>query len=44
MILNKKGDVTVNEGGMGGLAGTMDQRISSHPSTRNSSPGWTVRR
>ena len=31
MILNKKGDVTVNEGGMGGLAGTMDQRISSHP-------------
>lgn len=31
MILNKKGDVTVNEGGMGGLAGTMDQRIASHP-------------
>ena len=31
MILNKKGDVTVNEGAMGGLAGTMDQRISSHP-------------
>jgi non-lysosomal glucosylceramidase len=31
MILNKKGDVTINEGGMGGLAGTMDQRISSHP-------------
>jgi uncharacterized protein (DUF608 family) len=31
MILNKKGDVTLNEGGMGGLAGTMDQRISSHP-------------
>src|SRR5262249_27520536 len=31
MILNKKGDMTVNEGGMGGLAGTMDQRISSHP-------------
>lgn len=31
MILNKKGDVAVNEGGMGGLAGTMDQRISSHP-------------
>lgn len=42
MILNE-GDVTINEGGMGGLAGTMDQRISSHPST-NSSPGWTVRR
>lgn len=31
MILNKKGDVTINEGGMGGLAGTMDQRICSHP-------------
>jgi len=31
MILNKKGDMTVNEGAMGGLAGTMDQRISSHP-------------
>ncbi len=31
MILNKKGDMTVNEGGMGGLAGTMDQRIASHP-------------
>ena len=31
MILNKKGDVTINEGGMGGLAGTMDQRLSSHP-------------
>lgn len=31
MILNKKGDVTVNEGAMGGLAGTMDQRLSSHP-------------
>jgi len=31
MILNKKGDMTVNEGGMGGLSGTMDQRISSHP-------------
>ncbi len=31
MVLNKKGDVMVNEGGMGGLAGTMDQRISSHP-------------
>lgn len=31
MILNRKGDVTVNEGGMGGLAGTMDQRIASHP-------------
>ena len=31
MILNKKGDMTVNEGGMGGLAGTMDQRLSAHP-------------
>lgn len=31
MILNKKGDVTVNEGGMGGLAGTMDQRLCAHP-------------
>ena len=31
MVLNKKGDVMINEGGMGGLAGTMDQRISSHP-------------
>ena len=31
MVLNKKGDVTINEGGMGGLAGTMDQRICSHP-------------
>lgn len=31
MVLNKKGDVMVNEGAMGGLAGTMDQRISAHP-------------
>lgn len=31
MVLNKKGDVYVNEGGMGGLGGTMDQRISAHP-------------
>lgn len=29
-ILNKAGDFTVMEGGMGGLAGTMDQRISAH--------------
>ncbi len=31
VILNKKGDMTVNEGAMGGFAGTMDQRLSSHP-------------
>lgn len=31
VILNRKGDMTVNEGGMGGLAGTMDQRLCSHP-------------
>ena len=31
MVLTKKGDVMVNEGAMGGLGGTMDQRISSHP-------------
>jgi non-lysosomal glucosylceramidase len=30
-ILNKAGDFTVLEGGMLGLAGTMDQRISAHP-------------
>ncbi len=30
-ILNEAGDFTVMEGGMGGLAGTMDQRISAHP-------------
>lgn len=30
-ILNKAGDFTVMEGGMGGLAGTMDQRLSAHP-------------
>lgn len=31
ITLNKRGDVMINEGAMGGLAGTMDQRISSHP-------------
>lgn len=31
ITLNKRGDMMVNEGAMGGLAGTMDQRISSHP-------------
>jgi non-lysosomal glucosylceramidase len=30
-ILNKAGAFTVMEGGMGGLAGTMDQRLSAHP-------------
>ncbi|MDO8586359.1 MAG: GH116 family glycosyl-hydrolase [Armatimonadota bacterium] len=30
-MLNKAGDFTVLEGGMLGLAGTMDQRISAHP-------------
>ncbi len=30
-ILNRSGDFTIMEGAMGGLAGTMDQRISSHP-------------
>jgi hypothetical protein len=30
-ILNKAGDFAVMEGMMGGLAGTMDQRLSSHP-------------
>lgn len=30
-ILNKAGTYTVMEGAMGGLAGTMDQRLSSHP-------------
>ena len=30
-ILNKSGDFTSMEGLMGGLAGTMDQRMSSHP-------------
>lgn len=30
-ILNKAGEFTVMEGGMGGLAGTMDQRLSAHP-------------
>lgn len=30
-ILNRAGDFTVMEGGMGGLAGTMDQRLSAHP-------------
>lgn len=31
MVLTKGGDVMVNEGAMGGFAGTMDQRLSSHP-------------
>lgn len=31
MALNRKGDVMVNEGAMGGLGGTMDQRLSAHP-------------
>jgi hypothetical protein len=30
-ILNKGGDFTMMEGGMGGLAGTMDQRLAAHP-------------
>ncbi len=30
-ILNRAGEFTVMEGGMGGLAGTMDQRLSAHP-------------
>ena len=30
-ILNKAGEYTMMEGGMGGLAGTMDQQISAHP-------------
>lgn len=30
-ILNAAGHFSVMEGGMGGLAGTMDQRISAHP-------------
>lgn len=30
-ILDKGGDFTVMEGGMGGLAGTMDQRLAAHP-------------
>lgn len=30
-ILNKAGDFSVMEGKMGGLAGTMDQRLSAHP-------------
>ncbi len=30
-MLNKSGCFTVMEGAMGGLAGTMDQRISAHP-------------
>lgn len=30
-ILNKAGNFNVMEGGMGGLAGTMDQRLSAHP-------------
>ncbi len=31
MVLTKGGDVMVNEGAMGGFAGTMDQRLSAHP-------------
>ncbi len=31
LILTKGGEMTVLEGAMGGLAGTMDQRISAHP-------------
>ncbi len=31
MVLTKGGEVMVNEGGMGGLGGTMDQRLSAHP-------------
>lgn len=31
MVLTKGGEVMVNEGAMGGFAGTMDQRLSSHP-------------
>lgn len=30
-ILNKAGEFTVLEGAMGGLAGTIDQRLSAHP-------------
>jgi len=30
-ILNRAGNFTVMEGGMGGLAGTMDQRLAAHP-------------
>jgi non-lysosomal glucosylceramidase len=30
-LLNKVGDFSVMEGGMGGLAGTMDQRLVAHP-------------
>lgn len=30
-ILNENGDFAVMEGGMGGLSGTMDQRICAHP-------------
>ncbi|WP_446744673.1 GH116 family glycosyl-hydrolase [Silvibacterium acidisoli] len=30
-MLNKSGDFSVIEGGMGGLAGTMDQRLAAHP-------------
>ncbi len=30
-ILNRAGDFAVMEGKMGGLAGTMDQRLSAHP-------------
>ena len=30
-ILNKAGSFSVMEGGMGGLSGTMDQRLAAHP-------------
>jgi uncharacterized protein (DUF608 family) len=30
-ILNKSGDFSAMEGGMGGLSGTMDQRLVAHP-------------
>jgi len=30
-VLNKGGDFTAMEGGMGGLTGTMDQRLVAHP-------------
>lgn len=30
-VLNKKGNFSSLEGGMGGLGGTMDQKMSSHP-------------
>jgi len=30
-MLNKSGDFSAMEGGMGGLSGTMDQRLAAHP-------------